>query len=89
MGNLLGRDQSGGNSSQRLLRVTTDADLIVDAHMSASLIIDDDSGFVPHPAIRETLDMRLRAVEAELLKSRVRARPSLRWTSSLLASATT
>jgi ATP-dependent DNA helicase RecG len=66
-GNVLGRAQSGGRSSLRLLRVSTDGDLIGDARMAASLIIDDDPGFVHHPAIREALDRRLREVEAEFL----------------------
>jgi ATP-dependent DNA helicase RecG len=66
-GNVLGRNQSGGKSSLRLLRVTTDGDLILDARMAASLIIDEDPGFVQHPAIREALDRRLREVEAEFL----------------------
>ncbi|MDN4641848.1 ATP-dependent DNA helicase RecG [Agreia sp. PsM10] len=66
-GNVLGRAQSGGRSSLRLLRVTSDGDLILDARMAASHIIDDDPGFVQHPAIREALDRRLREVEAEFL----------------------
>jgi ATP-dependent DNA helicase RecG len=66
-GNVLGRAQSGGRSSLRLLRVSTDGDLIGDARMAASLIIDDDPGFEQHPAIREALDRRLREVEAEFL----------------------
>jgi ATP-dependent DNA helicase RecG len=66
-GNVLGRNQSGGKSSLRLLRVTTDGDLILDARMAASLIIDEDPGFVRHTAIREALDRRLREVEAEFL----------------------
>ncbi|MBF4633472.1 hypothetical protein ITJ38_03540 [Agreia pratensis] len=66
-GNVLGRNQSGGRSSPRLLRLTIDGDLIVNARMAASLIIDDDPGFVQHPATREVLDRRLREVEAEFL----------------------
>jgi ATP-dependent DNA helicase RecG len=66
-GNVLGRNQSGGKSSLRLLRVTTDGDLILEARMAASQIIENDPGFVQHPAIREALDRRLREVEAEFL----------------------
>ncbi|WP_202566326.1 ATP-dependent DNA helicase RecG [Agreia sp. COWG] len=66
-GNVLGRNQSGGKSSLRLLRVTTDGDLITDARMAASLIVDADPGFGEHPALREALDRRLREVEAEFL----------------------
>ena len=66
-GNVLGRNQSGGKSSLRLLRVTTDGDLITDARMAASLIIDEDPGFGAHPALRQALDRRLREVEAEFL----------------------
>jgi ATP-dependent DNA helicase RecG len=66
-GNVLGRNQSGGRSSLRLLRVTSDGDLIGDARMVASQIIDGDPGLVEHPALRQALDRRLREVEAEFL----------------------
>jgi ATP-dependent DNA helicase RecG len=66
-GNVLGRNQSGGRSSLRLLRVTSDGDLIGDARMVASQIIDGDPGLAEHPALRQALDRRLREVEAEFL----------------------
>jgi ATP-dependent DNA helicase RecG len=64
---LRGRVGRGGVPGLCLLRVTSDGDLIGDARMVASGIINCDPGLAEHRALSQALDRRLREVEAEFL----------------------
>jgi ATP-dependent DNA helicase RecG len=66
-GDVLGSVQSGGRSSLRLLRVAKDGDLILDARMLASEVLEADPTLVDHPALREALARRLDESEAAFL----------------------
>jgi ATP-dependent DNA helicase RecG len=66
-GNVLGRAQSGGRSSLKLLRVARDGELIAEARALASELLADDSGLSRHPALRHALAARLDAAEAAFL----------------------
>ena len=58
-GDVLGRMQSGGRSSLRLVRVAKDGALIADARERAAAILAADPTLSAHPALREALDRRL------------------------------
>ena len=58
-GDVLGRMQSGGRSSLRLVRVAKDGALIADARDRAAAILAADPTLSAHPALREALDRRL------------------------------
>jgi ATP-dependent DNA helicase RecG len=58
-GDVLGRTQSGGRSSLRLLRVAKDGDLISEAREIAGKVLETDPELSAHPALREALDRRL------------------------------
>jgi ATP-dependent DNA helicase RecG len=66
-GNVLGRAQSGGRSSLKLLRVARDGDLIAEARMLASGVLDADPSLAKHPALARALASRLDAAEAAFL----------------------
>ncbi len=66
-GNVLGRAQSGGRSSLKLLRVARDGDLIAEARMLASAVLDADPSLAEHPALSRALASRLDAAEAAFL----------------------
>jgi ATP-dependent DNA helicase RecG len=66
-GNVLGRAQSGGRSSLKLLRVARDGELIAEARALASELLADDSGLSRHPALRHALAARLDAAEAAFI----------------------
>ena len=58
-GDVLGRMQSGGRSSLRLVRVAKDGALIADARERAAAILAADPTLSAHPALSEALDRRL------------------------------
>jgi ATP-dependent DNA helicase RecG len=58
-GDVLGRTQSGGRTSLRLLRVTRDGDLIGEAREVAGELLDGDPSLAAHPALRAALNRRL------------------------------
>ncbi|MBX0298698.1 ATP-dependent DNA helicase RecG [Cryobacterium sp. 1639] len=58
-GDVLGRFQSGGQSSLRLLRVATDGDIISDARTAARELIGGDPEIRTMPALREAVRRRL------------------------------
>lgn len=68
-GDVLGSTQSGAQSSLRLLRVVTDADLIAEARAEADRILTDDPALLRHAglagAIERRLDMTERAAMAK------------------------
>ncbi|CAN5489176.1 ATP-dependent DNA helicase RecG [soil metagenome] len=66
-GNVLGRAQSGGRSSLKLLRVARDGELIADARTLAAGVLDADPTLVEHPALAAALASRLDAAEAAFL----------------------
>ena len=66
-GNVLGRAQSGGRSSLKLLRVARDGDLIADARTLAAEVLDADPALAEHPALAAALASRLDAAEAAFL----------------------
>jgi ATP-dependent DNA helicase RecG len=66
-GNVLGRAQSGGRSSLKLLRVVRDGDLIAEARALAEGVLDADPVLASHPALRRALRSRLDATEAAFL----------------------
>lgn len=69
-GDVLGRMQSGGRSSLRLVRVAKDGDLIAAARERAAEILDADPTLAGYPALREALDRRLdETAEAFLAKN--------------------
>jgi ATP-dependent DNA helicase RecG len=69
-GDVLGRVQSGGRSSLRLLRVVKDAQLIFEARDLAAAILERDPGLEAQPALRAALERRLdAAAEAFLAKN--------------------
>lgn len=54
-GDVLGASQSGGRSALRLLRLTRDEDLIVQAHDDAWEVVREDPDLRSEPALREAL----------------------------------
>lgn len=58
-GDVLGRTQSGGRSSLRLVRVAKDGELIAEAREIAAAVLADDPMLSAHPALREALARRL------------------------------
>ena len=66
-GNVLGRAQSGGRSSLKLLRVARDGDLIAEARALAAEVLEADPTLAEHPALRHALAARLDAAEAAFL----------------------
>jgi ATP-dependent DNA helicase RecG len=66
-GNVLGRAQSGGRSSLKLLRVARDGELIAEARSLAGEVLDRDPALAEHPALRHALAARLDAAEAAFL----------------------
>ncbi|POH67673.1 ATP-dependent DNA helicase RecG [Cryobacterium zongtaii] len=58
-GDVLGRFQSGGQSSLRLLRVATDGDIIADARTAARELIGGDPEMRTMPALRAAVRRRL------------------------------
>ncbi len=66
-GNVLGRAQSGGRSSLKLLRVARDGDLIAEARALAEAILRTDPMLLHHAALRRALLSRLDAEEAAFL----------------------
>jgi ATP-dependent DNA helicase RecG len=66
-GNVLGRAQSGGRSSLKLLRVARDGELIAEARALASELLAEDPELSRHPALRHALAARLDAAEAAFL----------------------
>lgn len=58
-GDVLGRFQSGGQSSLRLLRVATDGDIIADARTAARELIGGDPELRTMPALRDAVRRRL------------------------------
>lgn len=69
-GDVLGGAQSGVRSSLRLLRVVTDAELIVEARAVAETVLADDPALVRHPGLAAALERRVGIEErAALAKS--------------------
>ena len=69
-GDVLGSVQSGGRSSLRLLRVTRDGDVIVDARSAASQLFEGDPSLEHHEPLAAALNRRLDgAAEAFLGKN--------------------
>jgi ATP-dependent DNA helicase RecG len=66
-GNVLGRAQSGGRSSLKLLRVARDGELIAEARSLAAGVLEADPTLGEHPALRQALAARLDAAEAAFL----------------------
>ena len=66
-GNVLGRAQSGGRSSLKLLRVARDGELIAEARSLAAAVLEADPELAAHPALRRALTARLDATEAAFL----------------------
>ncbi|MEO7146406.1 MAG: ATP-dependent DNA helicase RecG [Terrimesophilobacter sp.] len=66
-GDVLGRLQSGGRSSLRLLRVAKDGDLILEARQRAEETLADDPNWRNHPALKAALDRRLDETERDFL----------------------
>jgi len=66
-GNVLGRAQSGGRSSLKLLRVARDGDLIAEARSVAAEVLETDPQLADHSALRRALAARLDAAEAAFL----------------------
>lgn len=66
-GNVLGRAQSGGRSSLKLLRVARDGDLIAEARSLAAAVLDADPTLAEHAALARALASRLDAAEAAFL----------------------
>ncbi|MDX2375601.1 ATP-dependent DNA helicase RecG [Microbacterium sp. LRZ72] len=62
-GDVLGDAQSGARSSLRLLRVVTDADLIVTARAEAEEIIAADPALRSHPGLAAAIERRLDVAE--------------------------
>jgi len=66
-GDVLGRTQSGGRSSLRLLRVAKDGVLIADARAIAQGVLAEDPSLSEHPALRMALERRLDEVSRDFL----------------------
>ncbi len=66
-GDVLGDLQSGARSSLRLLRVVTDAELILVARHAAEKVLTDDPALVRHPGLAEAVERRMSAEERAAL----------------------
>jgi ATP-dependent DNA helicase RecG len=66
-GNVLGRAQSGGRSSLKLLRVARDGELIAEARALASAVLEADPTLATHPTLGRALTSRLDDAEAAFL----------------------
>lgn len=66
-GDVLGDAQSGARSSLRLLRVITDANLIVEARAGAAQVIDADPSLDQHPGLAAAIERRLGLAERAAL----------------------
>ncbi len=55
-GDVLGTSQSGGRSSLRILSVIKDADLIADARVVATEVVDADPALRTHPALAAAIE---------------------------------
>jgi ATP-dependent DNA helicase RecG len=67
-GNVLGTNQSGATSSVKLLQVSVDEDLIVEARIEATTLVDADPELASHPALRVALAAMLDEEEAVFLE---------------------
>ncbi|GAA0632518.1 ATP-dependent DNA helicase RecG [Sporichthya brevicatena] len=54
-GDVLGTSQSGKRSSLRMLRVVKDADVIADARLAATAVVEEDPELTRHPALAAAL----------------------------------
>ncbi|MET2012431.1 ATP-dependent DNA helicase RecG [Microbacterium chocolatum] len=66
-GDVLGDLQSGARSSLRLLRVVTDAELILVARQAAEELLNEDPALVRHPGLAEAVDRRMSAEQRAAL----------------------
>jgi len=66
-GDVLGAAQSGGRSALRMLRLTRDEELIVEAHEAAWRVVEDDPELERHHALRAELE-RIDAERAAFLE---------------------
>ena len=66
-GDVLGRAQSGGRSSLKLLRVARDGDLIAEAREVASEVLEADPALRQQPALAAALTRRLDDAERAFL----------------------
>ncbi|RMI34693.1 ATP-dependent DNA helicase RecG [Streptomyces triticirhizae] len=67
-GDVLGRAQSGGRSSLRMLAVIADEDTIAEARDEAVALVDQDPELASAPALRTALDALLDAEREEFLE---------------------
>jgi ATP-dependent DNA helicase RecG len=67
-GNVLGTNQSGRTSSLRLLQVVHDGDLIIEARLEASTLVDADPDLSGHPALRAAMTAMLDEEEAVFIE---------------------
>ena len=58
-GDVLGAAQSGSLSSLRVLRVTRDEDVIVEARALAGEVVESDPDLADHPELRAAIDRLL------------------------------
>ena len=68
-GDVLGRKQSGGGSSLRLLQVTKHEEVIVQAREAAQRTLSEPGGVEKYPALGEALARRLSDVERRFMTS--------------------
>lgn len=66
-GDVLGRAQSGGRSSLKLLRVARDGAVIAEARDAAAAVLEADPSLAAHSALRSALDRRLDEAERAFL----------------------
>lgn len=66
-GDVLGAAQSGGRSTLRMLRLSRDEDLIVEAHDAAWQVVEDDPELRRHEVLRAELE-RIDAERAAFLE---------------------
>ena len=67
-GDVLGAAQSGSRSSLRMLQLLRDVDLIVQARVAATELVDQDLDLVRHPALRAALDQVLDSSRTDFLE---------------------
>ncbi len=68
-GDVLGKSQSGGRSSLRLLRVIQDAPLIQEARAQAERLLAEDPALTKHPKLAQLLEEIDSAAQENLAKS--------------------
>ena len=66
-GDVLGSSQSGGRSGLKLLRVSTDGDLIEAARHQARDLLDDSADLSQYPSLQRAVDELLAGQEADYL----------------------